>query len=69
MAIAYSEDLPWDPSGHTAQRGEFLVGGEVIGVVDVAVLERGLALGVEVGGRRGRVKLRVLARGVARGVN
>lgn len=69
MAIAYSENLPWDPGGHTTKRGKLLVGREVISFVDVAVLKRGLALGVEVGWRSSRVKLGVLARGVARGVN
>ena len=68
-ANAYSEDLPWNPSGHTAKRGELLVSGKVIGLVEVAVLERSLALGVKVGGRGSGVHLGVLARRVARGIN
>lgn len=69
MTIAYSEDLPWDPCGHTTERGKLLISGEVISAVDVAVLERGLALGVEEGWRSSSVELRMLARGVARGIN
>ena len=67
--FAYSEDLPWDPGRNTAKSGKLLWGRKVIGLVNVAVLQSGLALGVEVGGRSSRVKLGVLARWVARGVN
>jgi hypothetical protein len=69
IAIAYGENLPWDPGRHATKRGKLLISGEVVSFVEVAVLERGLALGVEVGWRSSRVKLGVLARGVARGVN
>lgn len=65
----YSEDLPWDVGRNTAQGEELVFGWEVIVLGDVVVLERGLALGVEEGGSANRVLLRVLALGVARGVN
>ena len=48
----------------TAEGSELLIGGEVIALGEIGLLERGLALGVKVGGRTSSVKLRVLARGV-----
>jgi hypothetical protein len=61
-------DSPWDGGGHTAQRLQLLLGGEVGGAVRVAhirVLHASLALRDEVGGGSSVVEGRLLALRVA----
>lgn len=65
MAIAYSEDLPWNPGRDTGQRSKLLLSGKVVAISQVRVLESSLALGMKEGGGSNSVKLGVLARGVA----
>jgi hypothetical protein len=66
---AYCEDLEWDLGGHTWKGSELLLGGEVIVVVEIALLQSGLALGMQVVGRGCSVKLRMLALRIARCVD
>jgi hypothetical protein len=65
----YSEDLERDLGGHTWEGGELLLGGEVIVVVEIALLESGLAFGMQIVGRGCSVKLGMLALRIARWVN
>lgn len=60
----YSVNLPGNLCRNTAEGSEIFLGGEVITLSKVGILERGLAFGVKVGGGARSVKLRVLARGV-----
>ena len=69
MTVTHSEDLPWNPGRHTTECGKRRFSGESIRVDDVALAERSLDLGLEVGRRTSRVKHEVLARGLARVVN
>ena len=66
---SYSIDSPWDLGGHAAEGGKILLGGEVIGIAQVAVLQASLALGVEVGWCCRCMCLWMLALWVARAVD